>query len=152
MAGFCNTYDLRSLLTEPKCYKTPENRTCFDLILSNHPVSFLNCCVLETGKSNIHKKTVSIMKASFQKLKPRMINERDHRRFQNDVFKEELLPEILNLNIGKNEEGFSNFLDICKKNLNYHASCRQKHARGNHLPSINKTFSKEIMKINSTQK
>ena len=58
------------------------------------------------------------------------------------MFRKELLSEILNVNIGENEEGFSNFLDTCKKNLNYHASSKQKHARGNHLPFTNKTLSK----------
>ena len=57
-----------------------------------------------------------------------------------------MLSELLNVNIGENDEGFSNFLDICKKNLNYYAPCKQKYARGNHLPFINKTLSKEIMK------
>ena len=32
MAGFCDKYDLRSLITEPACYKNPENPTCIDLI------------------------------------------------------------------------------------------------------------------------
>ena len=86
------------------------------------------------------------MKVSFQRLQPRIINYRDYRRFQNDVFREELLSELLNVSIGENEEGFSNFLDICKKNVNYHAPCKQKYARGNHLPFMNKTLSKEIMK------
>ena len=86
------------------------------------------------------------MKASFQRLQPRIINYRDYRRFQNDVFREELLSELLNVSIGENEEGFSNFLDICKKNVNYHAPCKQKYARENHLPFMNKTLSKEIMK------
>ena len=62
------------------------------------------------------------------------------------MFREELLSELLNVNIDENEEGFSNFLDICKKILNYHAPCKQKHTRGNHLPFIKKTLSKEIIK------
>ena len=124
MAGFCDTYYLRSLITEPTCYKNPENPTCIDLILTNHPLSFQNSCVLETGLSDFHKMTVTIMKASFQRLQPRIINYRDYRRFQNDVFREELLSELLNVSIGENEEGFSNFLEICKKNVNYHAPCK----------------------------
>ena len=71
----------------------------------------------------------------------------DYIRFQNNVFREELLSELLNVNIGENEEDFSNFLDICKKNVNYHAPCKQKYARGNLLPFINKTVFKQIMKI-----
>ena len=146
MADFRDTYDLRSLITEPTCYKNPENQTCIDLILTSHPLSFRNSCVLETGLSDFHKMTVTIMKASFQRLQPRIINYRDYRRFQNDVFREELLSELLNVSIGENEEGFSNFLDICKKHVNYHAPCKQKYAQGNNLPFMNKTLSKEIMK------
>ena len=38
------------------------------------------------------------------------------------------------------------FQIFCKKVLNYHAPCKQKYAQGNHLPFMNKTISKEIMK------
>ena len=143
MAGFCDTYDHRSLITEPTCCKNPENPTCIDLIL----LSFQNSCVFEIGLSDFHKMTVKIIKASFQRLQPRIINYMDYIRFQNNVFREELLSELLNVNIEENEEDFSNFLDICKKNINYHAPCKQKYARGNLLPFINKTVSKQIMKI-----
>ena len=61
------------------------------------------------------------------------------------MFIEQLLPELLNVNIDENEESFSKFLDICKKILNYHEPCKQKFARGNHLPFMNKILSKEIM-------
>ena len=146
MAGFCDTYDLRSLTMEPTYYKNPENPTCIDLISTNHPLSSQTFCILETGLSDFHKMTVPIMKASFQRLQPRIINYRDYRRFQNDVFREELLSELLDVSIGENEKDFSNFLDICKKNVNDHAPCKQKYVRGNHLPFMNKTLSKEIMK------
>ena len=95
--------------------KNPENPTCIDLILTNHPLSFQNSCVLETGLSDLHKMTITIMKASFQRLQPRIINYRDYRRFQNDVFRAELLSELLKVIIRENEEGFSNFLDIVRK-------------------------------------
>ena len=107
MAGFCDTYDLTSLISEPTCYKNPENPTCIDLILTNHPLSFQNSCVLEIGVSDFHKMKVAIMKLSFQRLQPRIINYRDYGSFQNDVFREELLSELLNVNIAENEEGFS---------------------------------------------
>ena len=91
MTGLCDTCDLRSFITEPTCYKNPENSTCIDLILTNHLLSFQNSCVFETSLSDFHKMTVTILKASFQRLQPRVINYRDNRRFQNDVFKGELL-------------------------------------------------------------
>ena len=106
-----HTYNLRSLITEPTCYKNPENPACIDLILTNHPRSFQNSCVFETGLSDLHKMAVTIMKASFQRLQPRIINYSDYKRFQNDLLREELLSELLNVDIDENE-GFSNFLDI----------------------------------------
>ena len=55
MAGFCSTYDLRSLITEPTCYKNPENPTCINIILTNHPLNFQNSCAFEKGLSDFHK-------------------------------------------------------------------------------------------------
>ena len=132
MAGFFDTYDLRSLITDPACFKNPENLTCVDLILTNHPNSFHNFYVIETSLSDLHKMTVTIMKASFRRLQPRIINCKDCKHFQNNAFREELLSELLNVNIDENEDDFSNFLYIYEKILNYHAPCKQKPAQGNH--------------------
>ena len=63
---FCDTYDLKSLITKPTCYKTPENPTCIDLLLTNHTRSFLIFCVFETCLLVFHKMIVTVMKASFQ--------------------------------------------------------------------------------------
>ena len=98
MAGFCNIYDLRSLITKPTCYKNPENPTYIELIFTNHPLNFQNSCVLETGLSDFHKMTVTSMKVSNQRLQ--LINYSDYRRFQNNLFREKLLSELLNINMG----------------------------------------------------
>ena len=66
MAGFCDTYDLRSLITQPTCYKSPENPTCIDLILANHLSGFQNSFVIETGLSDFHKMTVTIINHLFK--------------------------------------------------------------------------------------
>ena len=47
------------------------------------------------------------------------------------MFREEFLSELLNVNIDEN--GSPNFVNTCKKILNYHALCKQKNAQGNHL-------------------
>ena len=47
MPEFCDTYNLKSLIREPTCYKNPENPSCIDLILTNRPCSFQNFCVFE---------------------------------------------------------------------------------------------------------
>ena len=57
-----------------------------------------------------------------------------------------MLSELLNFNIEINDEGFTDFFETCNKHLNYHAPSKQKYVRGNHLPFMNKSLSKEIMK------
>ena len=59
------------------CYKNPDKPTYIDLILTNCPGSFQNSCVIETGLSDFHKMIVTVMKASYRKIEPRIINYRD---------------------------------------------------------------------------
>ena len=73
MSEFCDTYNLKSLIREPTCYKNPENPSCIDLILTNRTCSFQNSCVFETGLSDFHRMTVTVMKMHSQKLQPRVI-------------------------------------------------------------------------------
>ena len=69
---FLSTYDLRSLIKVPTCYKNPVKPSCIDLLLTNRPKSFQNSSVLETGLSDFYKMTVTVMKTAFEKLKPRV--------------------------------------------------------------------------------
>ena len=52
---------------------------------------------------------------------------------------------LTKLNIRNNDDSFTSFIKTCMETVNQHAPCKQKHVRGNHLPFINKTVSKEIM-------
>ena len=58
-----------------------------------------------------------------------------------------MLSELLSLNIETSDEGFTVLFETCNKHLNCHPPCKQKFARFNHLLFMNKSLSKEIMKI-----
>ena len=90
--------------------------------------------------------TVTVMKMHLQKLQPRVINYRDYKHFQNENLREDLLFGLSKLNIKNNYDSFTGFIETCMKTVNQRAPCKQKHVRGNHLPFMNKTLSKEIMK------
>ena len=79
MTVFCDTYDLKCLIKEPTCYKNPEIPSCIDLILTNNPKCFQSSCVLETGLSDFHRMTVTVMKTTFKKFEPRIIHYRDYK-------------------------------------------------------------------------
>ena len=76
---------LISLRNQP-VIKNPQNPSCIDLILTNSPYSFQNSCAVETGLSDFHKMTVTVMKTTYEKLKPRITNYRGYKNFCNDNF------------------------------------------------------------------
>ena len=63
MKEFCKSYNLSSLINEPTCYKNPKHPSIIDLILSNRPRSFQGSQTIETGLSDHHKITITILKA-----------------------------------------------------------------------------------------
>ena len=105
MKAFCDNYNLTSLIKQPTCYKNPNNPTCIDLILSNTPRSFQSTCVIETGLSDFHLMTVTVMKKSFRKFHPRLINYRSYKNFSNEAFRECLLEKLSKEIFRSNDEG-----------------------------------------------
>ena len=57
MEQFCASYNLKCLIKEPTCFKSVDNPSFIDLILTNHPKCFQNSGVYETGISDFHKLT-----------------------------------------------------------------------------------------------
>ena len=74
---FCNSFTLKNLVKEPTCYKNVNNPSCIDLILTNRPTSFQNTITLETGISDFHKMTITVLKTSFNKQPLKIIVYRD---------------------------------------------------------------------------
>ena len=46
---FCSSYNLRSMINRPTCFKNPEKPSWIDFILTNCPRSFQNSCNIETS-------------------------------------------------------------------------------------------------------
>ena len=61
MNEFCCIYSLSSLAKGPTCFKNPDHPSCIDLILTNKSASFQNSMVVETGQSDFHKLTITVM-------------------------------------------------------------------------------------------
>ena len=146
MKSFCESYTLSSLIKEPTCHKNPQNLSCIDLILTNSPYSFQNSCAIETGLSDFHKMTVTVMKTTYEKLKPRITNYRDYKNFCNDTFRQKLLEKLATENINTNCSGLEKFLQICVNTLNNLAPCKKKYSRGNNMPFMNKSLTMTHMK------
>ena len=83
METSCEFYGLKNLIKVPTCYQNPQNPSCIDLILTNSPLSFQSSGVIETGLSDFHKMTVTVIGTNFQKLDPKIIRYRDYRKYCN---------------------------------------------------------------------
>ena len=62
---FSDTYDLKSLIKEPACYKNPNKPYWTDLILTNKSQSSQHS-VIEKGLSDFCKMTVTVIKRFFE--------------------------------------------------------------------------------------
>ena len=140
LANFCSLYNLMCLIKEPTCYKNAENPSCIDLILTNRPRCFQNSSVTETGLSDFHKLTITVLKTSFRKMPPKIIKYRDYKNFSPTNFHQELC--TINLYNTSNDCFVLNVIEI----LDRHAPLKQKYVRANDSPFMTKALRKEHMK------
>ena len=143
LSDFCDGYDLHNLVKEPTCFKNPLNPSTIDLILTNRPRRFQHSNNIETGLSDYHKLTITVMKSSFQKQIPLIKSFRCYKHFDQFKFRNKLLQELYNVHNG--EVGFHTFEQIVIKLLNFYAPIKTKYIRANNSPFMNKTLSKAVM-------
>ena len=103
--------------------------------------------MFETGLSDFHKLTTTVLKQYFPKPKPKIVNYRDYRKFRNDEFRAELDNEILKYDINSIE--YQHFLNILIEILNKHGPMKVKYLRANQGKFMTKGLHKAIMKHSS---
>ena len=99
---------MKNLVKQNTCFKNPDKPTCIDLILTNCPRSFQNTDTFETGLSDFHKLTFTVLKQHFPKQKPRVVIHRQYKNFRNDYFRIELENALLKYDI--NNIDYDNFI------------------------------------------
>ena len=83
---FCKSYSFNSLIKQPTRFKNLNNSSCIDIILRNKRLLFQSKCVIETGLSDFHRMTISVLKMHFRKFPPKIINYKDFKKFDNERF------------------------------------------------------------------
>ena len=143
--AFCESYNLKSLIKQPTCYKNPDKPTCIDLILTNVPRMFQSTCAIETGLSDFHLMTLTVMRKTFKKLSPWIISYRSYKNFSNETFRESLINNLSNEVFSNNDNGLEKFCKTTIDTLNLFAPMKKKYARGNKMPFMTKDLSNKIM-------
>ena len=142
MKEFCDTYNLKNLILELTCFKNVQNPTIIDMILTNKANCFQNSSCIETGISDHHNMSVTVLQVHFKKLKPIKIKPRNYKKFNINNFSDELK---ISLNSSDQTNiNYDKFKDIIMNILNEHAPVKEK-LYGNNAPFINKTLSKAFM-------
>ena len=79
-------------------------------------MAFQSSDVIETGLSDFHKMIVAVMKATFQKLDPKIMHYRAYRKYDNYSFRQDLLSTLIMENVNLSN-GLQKFIDIGMKSL-----------------------------------
>ena len=61
VSDFCEIYNLKHLTKVKTFFKSPAKPTCIDLIVTNRPKCFQDTMVIETGLSDFHKMSATVM-------------------------------------------------------------------------------------------
>ena len=143
MSEFCALYNFTNLIKEPTCYKNVDKPTSIDHILTNHARCFQHSGIYETGLSDFHKLTFTVLKMFYAKQKPRIIKYRDYKNFNKTTFRMDLLKELSLSNLQNGD--FDRFKFIVNNLLESHAPMKEKYIRRNQAPFMNKSVRKAIM-------
>ena len=104
--------------------------------------SFYSKLVLETGPSDFHLMTLTVVRKGYKKLQSRIVCCRSYEHFSSKNFRENLLRNLSKVNLVSNVGGFKKFCDIGLETLSKDSPYKKKHPRSNQMSFFNKELSK----------
>ena len=81
MQDFLIDFNAKNLVKENTCFKSINNPSCIDLFLTDSYNSFQKTTTVSTGLSDFHKMIITVLKTTFAKAKPKIIQYRDYSYF-----------------------------------------------------------------------
>ena len=118
---FLDNHNASNLVKDKTCFKSLDNPSCIDLIITNKPGCFQKTITTSLGLSDCHMFVTTILKASFKKARPKEVYYRDFKHFNNNIyFKNEL-----NSKLGNQIKGYNIFENIFLEVLDEHAPVKK---------------------------
>lgn len=139
MSEFMSAFDLSNLIKEKTCFKSASNPSCIDLILTNIGRTFKHTSTIETGLSDFHRMVLTVMKTTYVKAPPKVVNYHDYSHFNKEIFISELTNRMQNITT------YEQFHNTFKNILHNHMPLKKKILRSNNKPFMNKNLRKAIM-------
>ena len=144
---FLFQYNAKNLVKEKTCFKSIDSPSCIDLFLTNSYRNFQNTTAIATGLSDFHKMVVTVLKNTFPKAEPKVIQYRDYKNFVIVNFREELRSRLQSETI----ENYTRFEEIFIEILDKFAPLKKKFLRANDKPYMTKILRKAIMRRSALQ-
>ena len=129
------------MVKENTCFKSIDNPRCIDLFLINSYRNFQNTTTIATGLSGFHKMAITVLKTTFPKAKPKVIQYRDYKKFVVRNFREELISKFENEVV----VNYAKFEAIFLQSLDKHAPLKSKVLRAIDRPYMTSTLRKAIL-------
>ena len=90
LESFLYEHDLQNLVKENTCFKSVENSSCINLILTNRNMSFQNTVTVFAAISDFHKLVLTVLNINFTQNKSKEIIYRDYKSFDSFLFNDEV--------------------------------------------------------------
>ena len=87
LSEFLNAYNAKNIVKNKTCFKSIENPSCVDLIITDKPGSFQHTNVFEIGISDHHKLVTTVMKEKFTKALPKYAHYPNYKKFNEQDFR-----------------------------------------------------------------
>ena len=98
---------------------------------------------VETGLSDFHKMVVTVLKTTFPKQGPTVINYRNYKNFNEVVFRNDLREELGK--IEPSDLNYSSFETTFDQVLDKHAAVKKKYVQANDKPFMTRALRKAVM-------
>ena len=94
LSDFLEEHFLYNLVNFPTCYKSTDNPSSIDLIITNKRHSFQNTISFSTGLSDFHKLVINSIKLTFTKVSATTIKNRNMKNVDRYTFRNDLMLKL----------------------------------------------------------
>ena len=142
MSPLTKGHNLYSMIKSPTCFKSKIGR-CIDLMLSNKKkYNFMHTQSFANEESDFHHMIYTMFKTTFVKLPPKKIKYRCYKKFNLNLFQQDLAGNLLNSNTIIHD--YNIFEKTFQHTLDKHAPYKTKYIKGNNKPFLTKDLRKAI--------
>ena len=140
--SFLYKHELYNHVKEKTCFKSVDNPSCIDLILTNNDMAFHNTTIVFISLLDFYKLVLTVLKTSIIKGKPQKITCGGYKKFDSVRFNDEPEYVLAKEKITSCTKYYGMFLRILNKN----APIKSKLLRANYASYISKPLRRAIMK------